>query len=92
MDKNLPCKSQSEIKKYQSERLIDQLTFVSQHSPFYKEYFAQHNVDVSKLTSVDDLVSLPITTKEHLQKRNMDFLCVDRDDIIDYITTSGTTC
>jgi phenylacetate-CoA ligase len=37
-----------------------------------------------------DLAAIPVTTKEMLQKNNMDFLCVERSKIIDYITTSGT--
>jgi phenylacetate-CoA ligase len=86
---DLAYRSKEEIKEYQSERLLEQLKFVYQNSPFYKEYLKDY--PVSSIRSVDDLVSLPTTTKEQLQKQNMDFLCVSKDRIIDFITTSGTT-
>jgi phenylacetate-CoA ligase len=89
MSKGLSYRSKAEIKRYQSERLVEQLRFVSQNSPFYKEYFKANLIEA--ITSIDDLVSLPTTSKEQLQIRNMDFLCVSKDKIIDYITTSGTT-
>ena len=89
MSKGLSYRSKAEIKRYQSERLVEQLRFVSQNSPFYKEYFETNLIEA--ITSIDDLVSLPTTSKEQLQIRNMDFLCVSKDKIIDYITTSGTT-
>ena len=33
---------------------------------------------------------IPVTTKTDLQLHNEDFICVSRDEIIDYVTTSGT--
>ena len=89
MNKELPYKSKAEIEHYQSEHLVRQLKYISEQSPFYREHLAGH--DLSAIRSTDDLSTLPVTTKEHLQERNMDFLCVERDEIVDYITTSGTT-
>jgi phenylacetate-CoA ligase len=89
MNKELPYKTDEEIRQYQSERLVRQLEYVSGHSPFYRLHLAGQ--DLSVIRSVDDLILLPVTTKEHLQEKNMDFLCVDSDAIVDYITTSGTT-
>jgi len=89
MSMELSYRSKAEIKRYQSERLVEQLKYVYENSPFYKEYFKDYPID--SIRSVDDLVSLPTTTKEQLQNRNMDFLCVSKDRIIDFITTSGTT-
>jgi phenylacetate-CoA ligase len=89
MNKELSYKNLPEIEKYQSRSLIRQLEYVMGRSPFYREHLA--GFDVKAIASSRDLVSLPVTTKEHLQQRNMDFLCVDRHEIIDYITTSGTT-
>ena len=48
-------------------------------------------MDVASIDSLEGLTTLPVTTKEHLQQQNMEFLCVERKKIIDYITTSGTT-
>jgi phenylacetate-CoA ligase len=89
MDKELSFRTNQEIKRFQSERLVEQLDYVSHHSPFYRAHFA--GCDLSGITTTDNLGLLPVTSKEHLQTRNMDFLCVERERIIDYITTSGTT-
>lgn len=89
MRMELAYRSKEEIKVFQSERLVEQLKYVIENSPFYKEYLRDY--PLSSIRSVDDLVSLPTTTKEQLQKQNMDFLCVSKDRIIDFITTSGTT-
>jgi phenylacetate-CoA ligase len=89
MTEGLSYQSKAEIKKYQSDRLVEQLRYVYGNSPFYKEYFKDY--PIKSITSVDDLTSLPTTSKEQLQNRNIDFLCVSKDSIIDFITTSGTT-
>ncbi|HLU81019.1 MAG TPA: AMP-binding protein, partial [Flavobacteriaceae bacterium] len=34
---------------------------------------------------------IPVTTKDDLQKNNNQFLCVERAEIADYVTTSGTS-
>jgi phenylacetate-CoA ligase len=80
-----------EINAYQAERLRETLTYLSLHSPFYKELFAKHNIDISSIKTIEDLQRLPTTSKEDFSKRNFDFLCVDRTQIADYCTTSGTT-
>ena len=89
MKKELSFKSRPEIEAYQSRCLVKQLAYVSQNSPFYQTHLAGH--DVGAISSTGDLVSLPVTSKAHLQRKNMDFLCVESEKIIDYITTSGTT-
>lgn len=82
--------SLAEIKAFQNAELAKLLNYLNSHSPFYRELFANSSVDISAITSVDQLASLPVTTKEDLQLRNMDFLCVDKSSIIDYCSTSGT--
>src|SRR5690606_17808280 len=39
----------------------------------------------------EDLQKIPVTTKDDLQKNNNQFLCVERAEIADYVTTSGTS-
>ncbi|MGY4536994.1 phenylacetate-CoA ligase [Mucilaginibacter sp. UYNi724] len=74
----------------QEQKLKQLLQYVNQHSPFYKELFAKNAVDVSNIKTIADLSALPTTTKEDLQRRNDDFLCVNSDKIIEYASTSGT--
>src|SRR5260221_4254137 len=55
------------------------------HSPFYRELF--HGV-----TAVPPLTAVPPVDKTTLSARNLDFLCVPRERIVEIVTTSGTTC
>jgi phenylacetate-CoA ligase len=78
------------IKSYQEQKLKDQLFFLSEKSTFYRELFRKNRIDVANIRNLEDLARVPVTTKDDLQRRNEDFICVPRNRIIDYITTSGT--
>jgi phenylacetate-CoA ligase len=78
------------IKAVQEKKLQELLARLSLHSPFYRRLFAENAVDVDAIGSVTDLAALPTTSKEDLQEQNDDFLCVQRDKIIEYASTSGT--
>jgi phenylacetate-CoA ligase len=80
----------SEIKAFQEQKLLELLEYVNQKSPFYKRLFAQKNIAINSIKTIEDLQLLPVTTKEDLQKYNDDFLCIPANEIIDYATTSGT--
>ncbi|HTL74633.1 MAG TPA: AMP-binding protein [bacterium] len=54
------------------------------HSPFYRELF--HGVH-----TVPKLSEVPTVDKTVLSGRNLDFLCVPRERVVEIITTSGTT-
>lgn len=89
-DRDLHYRELSDIKAFQEARLKETLNYVAEHSPFYKKMFADNNIDIKKINNLEDLPSLPTTTKQDLQMYNSDFLCVDAVDVIDYVTTSGT--
>ncbi|NPA45362.1 MAG: phenylacetate--CoA ligase [Chlorobi bacterium] len=80
----------SKIKEFQEEKLQEALKYLSENSKFYKDLFQKNNIDVSEIKTIEDLQKIPVTTKKDLQERNDDFLCVPKNKIIDYITTSGT--
>ncbi len=52
--------------------------------------FAEHHIDINQIKTIEDLQQIPVTTKTDLQLHNDDFICVDKEEIIDYVTTSGT--
>ncbi|MCX2678355.1 AMP-binding protein [Galbibacter sp. EGI 63066] len=79
-----------EIKKFQEEKLREQLAYLAANSPFYQQHFKTHHVDIAEIQTLEDLVQIPPTVKEDLQEHNDDFLCVPKHEIIDYVTTSGT--
>jgi len=79
-----------EIKEYQNTRLKVLLEYLSNYSPFYQDLFNKEKIDISHIRTLDDLTGIPVTTKDHLQQNNRDFISVPAEKIIDYITTSGT--
>ena len=83
-------RSRTEIKRFQEDKLAEMLAYVSGRSPFYRRMFQEHRVSVAKIKTMEDLRNIPFTTKQDLQLYNDDFLCVSRENVIDYITTSGT--
>ncbi|MDD2622937.1 MAG: AMP-binding protein [Bacteroidales bacterium] len=80
----------SEIKKFQSKKLQEILAYTKSKSTYYKNLFKRENIDISKIKTLEDLSYIPFTNKEDLQLYNQAFICVDRSEIVDYITTSGT--
>ena len=70
-------------------RLFDELwseTFrhAAEHSPYYREVFRG-------LNSVPALATVTPVDKQILSARNLDFLCVPRERVVEIVTTSGTT-
>ena len=74
----------------QEQKLQALLVYVSTYSPFYRELFARHQIDITAIKTLNDLTLLPTTEKDDLQRRNDDFLCVPSGKIIEYTSTSGT--
>jgi phenylacetate-CoA ligase len=54
------------------------------HSPYYRELFRG-------ATGVPRLEEVPTVDKTVLSERNLDFLCVPRERVVEIVTTSGTT-
>lgn len=79
-----------EIKAMQEIKLQETIAYLNQHSPFYKEFFSKARFNPSGIKTIEDLSVIPVTMKEDLQQRNEDFLCVPRNKIIEYSSTSGT--
>lgn len=82
--------SSEEIKAFQEEKLKQALYYFNENSPFYRRFLKDNDIDISEINSLEDLQKLPITTKDHLQRFNEEFICVPKSEIIDYVTTSGT--
>jgi phenylacetate-CoA ligase len=80
-----------ELEKVQLERLRIALARMA-NVPFYQEAFAQKGLMIEDVQSLDDLRSLPMTTKEDLRKHYpLGFLAVPRSEIARLHGSSGTT-
>jgi phenylacetate-CoA ligase len=83
-------KSKEEIKQMQEKKLQEAVSYLNEHSPFYKELFTQARFNVKGIKTIEDLSVIPVTLKENLQNHNDAFLCVPRNKVIEYSSTSGT--
>lgn len=87
---DIEFKSQQEIKQFQEQKLKVELEYLQNHSPFYQQLFKDHSIDIREIKCLKDLEKIPVTTKQDIELNNDDFICVDRSEIIDYVTSSGT--
>ena len=83
-------KDPNTLKAEQWKLFQNQLDYISTESPYYKKLFKERSISLDDIKSFQDLYKIPITTKEELQQFNSDFIAVPEDDIIDFVTTSGT--
>lgn len=89
-DPQLQFKSRDEIAEFQTSLLVDTLKYVLANSPYYKKLFEERKIDPLSIKNISDLTVIPTTDKQDLQEHNDMFLCVSREKVIDYVTTSGT--
>ncbi len=71
--------------------LSNHISYVLRNSSYYQRLFSSLDIDVSSITSYDDLVKLPLTAKADLEGAENEFLCIPEHDIADICLTSGTT-
>lgn len=82
--------SAKEVKTFQEEKLKQLIPYLQQKSTYYQRLFKENGVNSKDINTLEDLVKIPTTSKEQLQKYNDDFLCVPKNKIVDFVTTSGT--
>ncbi|MCK7560130.1 hypothetical protein MKQ70_36515 [Chitinophaga sedimenti] len=70
---DIELQPKNRIKQFQEMELQHLLGYLRQFSPFYKEWFDKHGVEVSSIRTLEDLVKIPAVGKEDLQQRNWDF-------------------
>ncbi|HEX4852284.1 MAG TPA: AMP-binding protein [Puia sp.] len=87
---NIAFEDTSKIQMVQEQKLKELLLYLHEKSPFYKELFTRQRINIHEIKRIEDLGVIPPTTKEDLQHRNDDFICVPRNQIIEYTSTSGT--
>ena len=63
-DSNIQFSDSNSIRNFQNERLIEEIKYLSENSPFYKRMFKDHSIDPNSIKSINDLQSIPVTTKE----------------------------
>lgn len=91
-DKKTECMPREELKKLQSQRLIEVVKRVYDKVPMYRKKMDDINLKPEDIKSIDDLHKLPLTTKQDLRD-NYPFgmFATDRKNIIRIHASSGTT-
>lgn len=82
--------SAEDIRQFQEEKMREHIAYLQVYSPFYKRLFAEHNIDYTKIEHLEDLRRIPFTTKIDLENHNMDFLCVPKWRVIDFVFLPGS--
>jgi len=70
--------------------LQEAVRYAAERSPFYKKLFAESAINPHEINTIEDLRRLPTVDKNDLFIHNADFLCVARNEVREYVTTSGT--
>ncbi|NQU79622.1 AMP-binding protein [Candidatus Woesearchaeota archaeon] len=84
----LPLKK---VRRQQDKLLRALVEHAYSHSPFYRKGFKKQGLRPEKIRTVDDLRKMPFTTKEDIRKRNWEFLAVPRRNVVEFVSSSGTT-
>ena len=79
-----------EVQTLQLANLNRLLEYVRKNSPFYARHFQRHGFSSASLKSLEELAAIPVTTKDDLQTSYQDFLCIPKNRIAEFTSTSGT--
>lgn len=92
MDKEIECASREELRKLQSERLVQMVENAYNNVPFYKKKLDEMGIQPSDIQSIDDITKLPFTLKTDLRD-NYPFglFAVGKDKLARIHASSGTT-
>lgn len=85
-----PFLSSTEIRNIQERKFLETFRFVAARSPFYRNLLTSKNIKPESILSLKDISFLPTISKTDMQHWNWDFLCVPRNQIVEYTSTSGT--
>jgi phenylacetate-CoA ligase len=87
---NIDFQDKKTICEYQNKKIPELLQYLDKNSKFYRNLFKINNIDINKIKTVADIKSIPPSTKRDIQLYNWDFLCVPKNKIVEYTSTSGT--
>lgn len=91
-EKDLECMDRESLEQLQLERLQATLTRVARNVPLYRQRFADMGIDPDDFRSLDDLQSLPFTTKQDIRDNYpYGLFAVPLRDVVRLQSSSGTT-
>ena len=89
---NKECMPRSQMRELQGKRLHKIVDYVYHNVPFYRDKLQQMDIKPEDITSIDDIVKLPFTTKQDLRD-NYPFglQAAPQSEVIRFHASSGTT-
>ena len=89
---NKECMPRSQMRELQGKRLHKIVDYVYHNVPFYRDRLQQMDIKPEDITSIDDIVKLPFTTKQDLRD-NYPFglQAAPQSEVIRFHASSGTT-
>ncbi len=86
------CMSREEMRRVQSERLINTVKRIYYNVPFYREKMQKKGIEPGDIKSIDDLKKLPFTYKQDLRDNYpYGLFTVPLSEIVRIHASSGTT-
>lgn len=86
------CMSREEMRRVQSERLINTVKRIYHNVPFYREKMQKKGIEPGDIKSIDDLKNLPFTYKQDLRDNYpYGLFTVPLSEIVRIHASSGTT-
>lgn len=96
-DEQQETRSPEERREEILEKINNQVRYAYENSEFYREFYADVDVDPRNITSFEEFEQLPILRSEDIKQEQKEhppfgrFLCIDEEDIARVYGTSGTT-
>ena len=91
-DKHIETMPREEMRKLQSQRLVDTVRRVYENVPLYRKRMEENNVEPADIKSIDDLNKLPFTYKTDLRDTfPYGMFAVPMHDVTRIHASSGTT-
>ena len=89
---NKECMPREQMRELQGKRLHKIVDYVYHNVPFYRDRLQQMDIKPEDITSIDDIVKLPFTTKQDLRD-NYPFglQAAPQSEVIRFHASSGTT-
>jgi phenylacetate-CoA ligase len=83
--------SSEEIIEVQRQAWSETYRYVAAHSPFYQEHFRRAGLSLNQPLDISELSRVPTVDKSALSQNAERFLCVPPAQVVDIVTTSGST-
>ena len=88
---NEAASSSAEIAAMQNAAWRTAFDHAAKSSPFYREHFARAGISAGDKISLAEIARIPTIDKTVVSENPEKFLCVPREQIVDIVTTSGST-